>query len=76
LIFKIPRKTVTKVQESLPREILLGDQYWTDGLRAVMVISEEPVAMDEIRFFIWDFTTKGAKEVIERLEQESKSKSK
>ena len=46
-----------------PRNILLGDQYWTDGRRAVMVFSEQPVAMDEISFFIWDFTMKTAKEI-------------
>ena len=59
-----------------PRKILLGDPYWTDGRRAVMVISEEPVAMNDISFFVWDFNMKGAKEVIQKLEQESASKSK
>lgn len=56
-----------------PRRILLGDPYWTDGHRAVMVFSEEPVAMDEISFFIWDFRMKGVKEIIERVQNESAS---
>ncbi len=53
-----------------PRKILLGDPYWTDGLRAVMLLSEKPVAMDKISFFIWDFKMKGANEIIERLGRE------
>lgn len=56
-----------------PREILLGDPYWTDGNRFVMVISEEPVAMDKIEFFIWDFRSKESKEIIQRLQNESAS---
>ncbi|KHE90445.1 MAG: LssY C-terminal domain-containing protein [Candidatus Scalindua rubra] len=58
-----------------PREIILGDPYWTDGRRAVMLFSEEPVAMDKIEFLIWDLRVKGAKEIIERLQKESTSKS-
>ena len=57
-----------------PREILLGDEYWTDGLRAVMLLSEKPVAMDKVSFFIWDFKMKEAKEVIERMGREALSK--
>jgi hypothetical protein len=56
-----------------PREILLGDPYWTDGNRFVMVVSEEPVAMDEIEFFIWEFRSKMGKDIIERLQNESAS---
>lgn len=69
-------KGVGEATPDNPREILLGDQYWTDGRRAVMIVSEEPVAMDEVSFFIWDFIIKGAKDVFQRLEQESASKSK
>ena len=56
-----------------PREILLGDPYWTDGNRAVMVITEEKVALDKIEFFMWDFRLKGAREVIQRQQKESAS---
>ncbi len=52
-----------------PREIILGDPYWTDGHRAVMLFPEEPVAMDKIKFLNWDFRMKGAKEIIERLQK-------
>ena len=38
-----------------PREILLGDPYWTDGLRLVMHFTAEPTAMDEIDFYYWDW---------------------
>jgi hypothetical protein len=32
-----------------PRGNLTGDPYFTDGLRAVMWISDEPVGFDEIK---------------------------
>ncbi len=67
-------KGVGEASQENPREILLGDPYWTDGNRLVMVISEEPVAMDKIEFFIWNFRMKGAKEVIERLQNKSTPK--
>lgn len=67
-------KGVGEATPENPRKILLGDEYWTDGLRAVMLLSEEPVAMDEVSFFIWDFKMKGAKEVIERMGREALSK--
>ncbi|MDR4505761.1 MAG: LssY C-terminal domain-containing protein [Candidatus Scalindua sp.] len=66
-------KGVGEATPENPRKILLGDEYWTDGLRAVMLLSEEPVAMDEVSFFIWDFKMKGAKEVIERVGREALS---
>jgi len=55
---------------------LLGDPYWTDGRRAVIVFSEEPVAMNDISFFIWDFIMKVPQELMQRLEQESGAKAK
>ena len=69
-------KGVGAATQENPREILLGDPYWTDGNRAVMVITEGKVALDKIEFFMWDFSLKGAKEAVQRLEQESPSKSK
>jgi hypothetical protein len=58
-----------------PREIILGDPYWTDGLRTVMLFPEEPVAMDKIEFFVWDFHMKELKEAVERLQNGSTSMS-
>ncbi len=66
-------KGVGAATQENPREILLGDPYWTDGNRAVMVITEEKVALDKIEFFMWDFRLKGAREVIQRQQKESAS---
>jgi len=66
-------KGVGAATQENPREILLGDPYWTDGNRAVMVISEEKVSLEKIKFFVWDFRTKGAKEIIQRQQKESAS---
>jgi hypothetical protein len=41
-----------------------------------MLFPEEPVAMDEIEFFLWDFRSKEVKEIVERLQKESTTKSK
>ena len=59
----------------MSREIILGDPYWTDGRRAVMLFPGEPVAMDEIEFLLWDSRSKEMKEIVERVQQESTSKS-
>jgi hypothetical protein len=32
----------------------VGDDYFTDGLRAVLLVSEDPVAMDETEIVIWE----------------------
>ncbi|MCP4268870.1 MAG: hypothetical protein GY777_25405 [Candidatus Brocadiaceae bacterium] len=69
-------KGVGEATPDNPRNILLGDPYWTDGRRAVMVFSKQPVAMDEIRFFIWDFKMKGSKELIQKIEKKSASNTK
>jgi hypothetical protein len=37
-----------------PRENLTGDPYFTDGYRAVFVLSGEPVSIDEIDFLEWE----------------------
>ena len=60
-------KGVGEATPENPHKILLGDPYWTDGLRAVMLLSAKPVAMDKVSFFIWDFKMKEANEIIERL---------
>ena len=37
-----------------PRYNLTDDPIWTDGLRAVFVFSEEPTALNELKFFDWE----------------------
>lgn len=37
-----------------PRTNFRGDEYFTDGLRAVLLVSEEPVGMDETRILLWE----------------------
>ncbi|MBW2480417.1 MAG: LssY C-terminal domain-containing protein [Deltaproteobacteria bacterium] len=37
-----------------PRYNLTDSPYWTDGLRVVFVISEEPTALNEIEFLDWE----------------------
>lgn len=36
-----------------PRLNLAGDPYFTDGLRAVLWVSSQPVALDEVEFIDW-----------------------
>jgi hypothetical protein len=36
-----------------PRTNFRGGEYFTDGLRVVLLVSEEPVAMDETRSLLW-----------------------
>ena len=38
-----------------PRENLTGDPYFTDGLRAVLVLSEKPTPINEIKLLKWDW---------------------
>ena len=40
---------------SEPRENLTGDPYFTDGLRAVFVLSEKPTPINEIKLLKWDW---------------------
>ena len=40
---------------SEPRENLTGDPYFTDGLRAVFVLSEEPTPINQIKLLKWDW---------------------
>ena len=42
-----------------PRENLTGDPYFTDGLRAVLLVSDEPTSFLELQFFDWEFPPKG-----------------
>lgn len=47
-------KGVGRVLAADPRMNLGGDPYFTDGFRAVILLSNEPVAYDEIDFFDWE----------------------
>jgi hypothetical protein len=40
---------------SEPRENLTGDPYFTDGLRAVFVLSEKPTPINQIKLLKWDW---------------------
>ncbi len=37
-----------------PRKNFVGNDYFTDGKRVVLQVSEEPVAMDETEIIIWE----------------------
>jgi hypothetical protein len=39
---------------SMPRATLTGDPYFTDGLRAVLWVSSEPVDLEDIEFVEWE----------------------
>jgi hypothetical protein len=47
-------KGVGRALQDHPRVNLTGDPYFTDGLRAVMVISSKPTSEDEIELLDWD----------------------
>jgi hypothetical protein len=42
------------VSRNAPRENLTGDPWFTDGLLAVFVLSEDSVAADDIAFYEWE----------------------
>lgn len=45
---------VGSVSENAPRRNLTGDPYFSDGLRAVMFISGNPVPANEISLIDWE----------------------
>ena len=47
-------KGVETAPPSQPRTNLTGDPYFTDGLRAVLFISDNPVSYSEIQIFQWE----------------------
>jgi hypothetical protein len=47
-------KGVGRASQGRPRINLTGDPYFTDGLRAVMVISSKPASEDQIELLDWD----------------------
>ena len=38
-----------------PKENLTGDPYFTDGLRAVFILSEKPTPINKIKLLRWDW---------------------
>jgi hypothetical protein len=41
-----------------PRDNLTGDPYFTDGLRAVLWLSSQPVAFEKVKFLAWELPPK------------------
>ena len=46
-------KGVGAAPKGEPRRNLTGDPYYTDGLRVVFVLTDDPTSIDEIEFFDW-----------------------
>lgn len=44
---------VGKVTRDAPKQNLLGSPWWTDGRRLVLVLSANPVALDELELLEW-----------------------
>jgi hypothetical protein len=49
---------VGAVSRENPRQNFLNAPYWTDGNRAVLKISEQPVELSAIEYFHWDWDRK------------------
>ena len=41
-----------------PRDNLTGDSYFTDGLRAVLWLSSQPVALEKVNFLAWELPSR------------------
>ena len=39
-----------------PHRNLMNAKWWTDGLRVVIEVAEEPTPLEGIRFFYWDWS--------------------
>ena len=50
-------KGVGRATQDHPRVNVTGDPYFTDGLRAVMVISSKSASEDEVELLDWDSLT-------------------
>jgi hypothetical protein len=50
-------KGVGRARPDHPRANLTGDPYFTDGMRAVMILSSKPASEDEIELLNWDSST-------------------
>lgn len=49
-------KGVGRARPSQPRVNLTGDPYFTDGERAVLIIDQGPIALNQIQTFLWEET--------------------
>ncbi len=63
-------KGIGKSTPENPGKTLSGNPYWTDGKRAVLLFSDDRIAMNEIDFFNWDFA-QSVKVAIQKLEQKT-----
>jgi len=46
---------VGAVSRDAPRRNFANAAYWTSGYRAVLEMTDEPVRLDDIDFFDWDY---------------------
>ena len=63
-------KGIDKCTPENPGKTLSGNPYWTEGKRAVLLFSDDRIAMNEIDFFNWDFA-KSVKIAIQNLKQKN-----
>ncbi|WP_162532349.1 LssY C-terminal domain-containing protein [Candidatus Scalindua japonica] len=61
-------KGMGKSSPGTPGKTLSGNPYWTEGKRAVLLLSDDRIAMNKVDFFNWDFA-KSVKAAIQKLEQ-------
>ncbi len=64
-------KSIGKSTPENPGKTLTGSPYWTEGKRAVLLFSDDRIAMNEIDFFNWDFA-QSVKMAIQKLEQKNR----
>ena len=64
-------KGVEPATHEKPHRNLMNAPYWTDGQRAVLLLSDEPVPFEDIYFFKW--TWKGVEWSQKKAEREEAS---
>jgi hypothetical protein len=64
-------KGVETATHEKPHRNLMNAPYWTDGQRAVLLLSDEPVPFEDIYFFKW--TWKGVEWSQKKAEREEAS---
>ncbi|WP_455365910.1 LssY C-terminal domain-containing protein [Kaarinaea lacus] len=63
-------KGVGAAAKDSPRHNLTKDPYYTDGLRAVLMFDEQPTALTDIQFLLWEGRPGGFIEQFWRQEQQ------
>jgi hypothetical protein len=63
---------VGAASEEAPHRNLMWAPWWTDGSRLVMALSDEPVALEDQRFFYWDWARVPGGDFNERLRRLSR----